>query len=364
MGDFYTVRCPFCFKKLKTNNVIFREEVRTTTEDFILKAFNEANGQFHASASAYQSSIDPSRTNKNNFIKDVNNESIIAGIADPSGETGIVYTQKLCPYCHNKLTSSFATEKTKYISVIGLTGSGKTAYLSAANASLNFRDFLWASIDREANKILDDTTREYMNNADIKIATQNIQGPYYYSIRTDEEKEIDTNIVFYDIPGEFYEDVSKLNDTVKKYLLFSDGIIFVINVADDVKNQSIRVNRILTTLYDIGIRKNKKIAIVLNKMDKIAQITPDFIGRYMIKSEDKNISLDRIKTKSEAIKGYLLSNSSHIDSTLKTVIERINNQISSDSCIFASSIINENNDKKEFTYSGSEIPILWLIGLI
>ncbi len=362
MRDIYTARCPFCFKKLKTNNVVFEKEIETNTEDNILKAYYEENNKFYASA--YRSFIDPCRINKKNFCKDINNKSIIAGIISPSEETRKVYNQKLCPYCHNRLISSFATERTKYISVIGLTGSGKTAYLSAANASLSFRNFLWSSIDDESNKTLNDTTYAYMNDANIEIATQNIQGPYFYSIRTDKEKNIDTNIIFYDIPGEFYEKKLLLNDTIKKYLLFSDGIVFVINAADDVQNQSMRVNSILTTLYDIGIRKNKKIAIVLNKLDKLFSITPSFIGKYMIKSEDKRINLDTIKAKSDAIKGLLLSNNSCIDGTLKTVIKRINDQFGSDSCVFASSIINEKNGQKRFTYSGSEIPILWLIDLI
>lgn len=43
---------------------------------------------------------------------------------------GVSSKVRICPYCHNVLPFEFGKYPVKYISVVGITSSGKTVYLS------------------------------------------------------------------------------------------------------------------------------------------------------------------------------------------------------------------------------------------
>ena len=38
--------------------------------------------------------------------------------------------RRVCPYCHNPLPMGFGKHRVKNISIIGITGAGKTVYIS------------------------------------------------------------------------------------------------------------------------------------------------------------------------------------------------------------------------------------------
>lgn len=366
METFFSARCPYCFKMLKTNNVVF-EKPAAYNEDLFLKTYYAQNGQ--NSINSNFGYIDPAKKGSKDIIRDIDISRIMSGILDEGGE---IHDIKLCPYCHHKLPNTFATSNTRYIAVVGLPSSGKTAYLSALNASLNKMSYFWTDQYLEANRPLNEMTNKYLTDPSATgIATQNIQGPYYYGLRTN-EANVKDNIIFFDIPGEYYKDPTKISQQLKKFLLAADGIVFVINAAQSMEtqpnefndnsvfNDNTKVGRIFAAFQEAGVNSQKKVAILFNKLDKLFTINAEFEGKYMVETQGEEVDESEIKVKSDAIKILLLNNPA-VDSSIKQIINRIEVVFGTESRIFASSLIIENESRKVFRYNGAETPFLWLL---
>ena len=114
---------------------------------------------------------------------------------------------RVCPYCHNPLPLGFGKNKVKYISIIGITGSGKTVYISqllkgmtdyASKVGLN----AFFTSDHETNFILNNQVKQGKPLPD-STSPKRLSQPMFYDIVRDENgvQKTDT-IVLYDIAGE------------------------------------------------------------------------------------------------------------------------------------------------------------------
>ncbi len=376
MEKFPLVKCPFCFKELTYNNAVFRCETGEKKIDKYLKEYQAracGNLAFEREDFGF---IDPAFLKKSQI--ELDDEGRIIKVDDPDPSVTYPLEQRLCPYCHNKLIRNFGKKKTKYIAVVGVTNSGKTTFLSAVNASLRNRDWTWESLDYKQNLPLEDVTNMYINNqASAKVATREIQGPYYYELEcsSNEKKEdYENHIVFLDVPGEFYCNPDKLSNALKLYLSSVDGIIFIINAAEGVdmanNGRVVNVNDILQAFGQQGIEGNKKVAIVFNKLDLITnQLGITQMSDFLSEPTDDKVDTAAVNQRSERIVSLMLAEGQVQNPTqerLSAYMNRIKRAFGNSYKIFASSLVLEDKENGTFHFrtQGAETPFLWLLSEI
>lgn len=112
-------------------------------------------------------------------------------------------TQRLCPHCHNRLAPSYGENKVIFISIVGITGSGKTVYLNQLLQSIK-------KTLSNAGVIVNSTFNMKVKEPILKgqilpAGTQEgtMYDPIIMNITAERggEKE-DYTLVFYDIAGE------------------------------------------------------------------------------------------------------------------------------------------------------------------
>ncbi len=395
MKKFPSVKCPYCFEEIKYNDAVFRCNMGTKKQDNYLKAYHMENGNFAFSREDYDF-IDPSDLNKNQIEMD--KERRITGVENPNpAMRHFPLQQRLCPYCHNDLLKSFGREETRYIAVVGVPSSGKTTYLAALNDRMPQQERAWFSLDNEKNAPLDNITRLYRaNQPGIGTATKSVQGPYLYElqysnnlIREEKERllEMKSHIVFFDVPGEFYSDVNKISQKLSLFLEKADGIIFIINAAEEVEHRRemqteefmsnvdtkrlVSVTDILQAFVQADIIKNKKTAIIFNKIDLIESeinlseqaklnIFPRPTAGQIDPAEIENLSSYTISQ----ILGAGTAFQNPTQEALFGYMQKIRQVFGNESRVFATRMIREDpEDREKYTFvsSGAETPFLWLL---
>ena len=376
MEKFPLVKCPFCFKELTYNNAVFRCTTGEKAVDKYLKEYQAiacGNTAFEREDFRF---IDPAFLRKNQIETD--KDGYIVNVEDPDPSATYALEQRLCPYCHNKLIRSFGKKKTKYIAVVGVTNCGKTTFLSAVNASLRNRSWTWESLDYNQNMPLEDVTDMYVNNSDsAKVATREIQGPYYYELEcssADKKTTYDNHIVFLDVPGEFYSNPDKLSTALKLYLSAVDGIIFIINAAEGIDSPNngkiVNANNILQAFGQQGIDGKKKVAIVFNKLDLVTgHLGITQMSDFLAESTGDAVDTALVNQRSERIISLMLAEGQVQNPTqnrLSVYMNRIQQAFGSSCKMFATSLVLEDKEAEKFHFrpQGAETPFLWLLSEI
>lgn len=152
----HTITCPYCFKEFNDESVGFRmETIKTERENplFALKpdqryiswweqmgcetseqpdAGFDGNGSVnpwerpvYTLASGDASRVFASDTEGHPWV-DIT-DGIVARAHDRYGAKTV---RRVCPYCHNPLPNGYGAYPVKFIALIGISGAGKTVYLS------------------------------------------------------------------------------------------------------------------------------------------------------------------------------------------------------------------------------------------
>lgn len=176
------ITCPYCFEKFEDTEVHFRSERMNTGEcpdipadyddyeDFMInfrgpsdrkteimrkyaewsffkEGVDEKYDEFWKryggvttesitrQKASYRSKIlDPKRAEHQNYLKKQSDGEYIKfvdGFATSiTLSTGEICMQRVCPQCHNPLPNQYGKNEARFIAVIGITGAGKTVYLS------------------------------------------------------------------------------------------------------------------------------------------------------------------------------------------------------------------------------------------
>ena len=376
MEKFPLVKCPFCFKELTYNNAVFRCTTGEKIVDKYLKEYQAiscGNLVFEKEDFRY---IDPAFLKKAQI--ELDDDGRIIKVEDPDPSSVYPLEQRLCPYCHNRLIRNFGKKKAKYIAVVGVTHSGKTTFLSAVNASLRNRSWSWESLDYNQNMPLEDVTDMYIkNSASAQVATRDIQGPYYYELKCsprEKKDNFETHIVFLDVPGEFYSNPEKLSNALKIYLSSVDGIIFIINAAEEVEKAGdgrvVNANDILQAFSQQGIEGNKKVAIVFNKLDLVTgQLGIKQLSDFLTVATGDAVDTVTVNEQSERIVDLMLAEGQLQNPTqrqLNAYMKRIQQAFGNSGKMFATSLVLENKETGEFHFrpQGAETPFLWLLSEI
>ena len=203
--------------------------------------------------------------------------------------------RRVCPRCHNPIPLQYGKKKTKFLSVIGVTGAGKTVYISQILTYMS----KYVSYVGMASNFCDDHVNNFIKDNPVKLnqplppSTQKgvLPQPMVYDltqIMPDRSVKTDT-IVIYDIAGETCQDAEAMIN-YGEFVTKSDGIILLvdpsqlnINVNYDLDEESkkssepqIVLNTIHTVFTDIKSTElcNIPLAVCIPKSDMFETMLP------------------------------------------------------------------------------------------
>lgn len=189
----------------------------------------------------YRKVIDPLDSNHQRYLKLQADGSYF--IRDDQGmvsqielSTGERCNRRVCRFCHNPLPDNYGKNPVKFAAIIGITGAGKTVYLSqllkkmktyAVKAGLNaivtnagVRTFL------ENNSVL---AKEPLPGS---TPAQRLQQPLFYEMVRDARGQgrITETFVLYDVAGEVFRDeTAALVHSFAPFIEHADGAIVLID---------------------------------------------------------------------------------------------------------------------------------------
>lgn len=188
---------------------------------------------------------------------------------------------RICPHCHNKLPLHYGKNPQKFISILGVSASGKTVFLKQLLAKL--KDSLQGGILSHVNGsfvelTLPDDDNSYLTlNQPLPDSTKtlNFKVPYFVTMTFRKDNVLTTyDFVIYDVAGEILVDLAK-NDPNKfeffaGYIKSSDAIITLIDPMQLVNNPKPQypASEMISTLYSVfGGQVQVPTAITVSKSD-------------------------------------------------------------------------------------------------
>jgi hypothetical protein len=217
------------------------------------------------------------------FIRDDN--GLVIGIADCFGT---VTKRRVCKHCHNPLPEYYGKNPVKFISVIGITGAGKTVYLSQLLKDIQ----TYGTRAKLSAQHMSINERTFVVNNPVKMGeplpegTPSIRLPqplYYNVVHATADGGMQTNtFVMHDIAGENCVSAEKMQN-FGPFVLNADGFLLLIDPGqfsmwrDDDEPDVADPQEVLNTIYNaiVAADTTKKcaipIAVSLAKGDKIAE---------------------------------------------------------------------------------------------
>lgn len=212
--------------------------------------------------------------------------------SDVLNEHGMIYAavdcfgkkteRRVCPYCHNPLPGAYGKYPVKFISIIGITGAGKTVYLSQL-CKFIAKQISYFSIAATPTSIY---AQEYLENNPVVMGKklpvgsppeQLLQPLCFDLIYRENNKEVCYTIAFYDIAGENCVDHERMKG-FGRFVEHADGIMLIIDPDQfNEGSNAAQPVKVLETIYTVfGNRhsdevQNLPIAVCISKGDKIAQ---------------------------------------------------------------------------------------------
>ena len=286
----YKIICPYCFKEMQDDQVMFRSELvhhgepdilpddYDDLEDFkaryrgpdkedILRTYQDWAFFAEVKDPAYEAFwenfngtteynpaddllkvkayhrrvIDPANTYHQKFLKRQADDSFF--LRDTQGMvsqveliTGEKCNRRVCRHCHNPLPDSYGKNPVRFVTVIGITGAGKTVYLSQLLKNMkNYAVKVGLTARKRAAGV-----QTFLENNYIAAGTPlpgstpatRLQQPLFYSIERDlgNQRKSTETFVLYDVAGEVFKDGTA--DLVYKFAPFiehADGAIVLID---------------------------------------------------------------------------------------------------------------------------------------
>lgn len=338
----FTMRCPYCFEELKDDEVLFRSErvntgscelippeydgmaaylVRHQHDASVVEQMREWDffaekddpvyegfwQKYHGTTEkshtddllgvkAYRRQlIDPLNEYHQSYLVRQPGDSYF--IRDDEGmvtsirlKTGELCGRRVCRHCHNPLPERYGKTPVHFIPVIGITGAGKTVYLS--QLMRNMQRYV-AKVGLSASSLADSTTNFTQDNAIVarralpgSTPSQRLQQPLFYSLErggSGEEKSTHT-IVLYDVAGEVLADPN-LTRVYAPFIEHADGLVLLV---DPMQFEGLRYGesdaldldsptKVLDTIHGIVAGSADKkcdvpCAVCVSKVDRVFEI--------------------------------------------------------------------------------------------
>ena len=231
---------------------------------------------------------------------------MVMGVVDIHGKETF---RRVCPNCHNPLPVGYGKYETKFISIIGVTSSGKTVFISQLLKHIkryaNFVD-LTANFtsDHEPGFVSANPVR-YGEPLPRPTGRRSFAQPLFYDLVQDvgrDRNKTDT-IVLYDIAGENCADPQGMMK-FGRFVTKSDGIIVLLDPMQlDLARTAVAENEeeipelevVFNTIYNAFQEKKADgkltvpMAVCISKSDLIADILPEECrGRDIVPVRDPN----------------------------------------------------------------------------
>ena len=275
---------------------------------------------------------------------------------------------RICPNCHNKLPLHYGKNPQKFISVLGVSASGKTVYLKQLLSKLtdsleggilshvngSYVD-IGLPVDDESSITLDKPLPDSTKDLNFKI-------PNFITLTFKKDNVLTTyDFVIYDVAGEILVNLAKNNrnkfDFFAGYIKKSDAIITLIEPKQLVSNPrpEYPASEMISTLYKVfGGQVQVPTAITISKSDLLLssefykeKLNPN--GTFFNENSiiTKNIPWDSTKKYFYADEYTMLSAQLRKFFTAKAnpFYESVNQQIA-DSSFFAVSSLFDGVDQK------------------
>ncbi|KAJ49548.1 hypothetical protein BD780_001328 [Clostridium tetanomorphum] len=229
----FMITCPFCFKKFKTDQVVFRASHYENGDPEYEKNVDELLNEYNKKVGkGILGEINPIIIPKG--LPEKNKVRVDGGLIEIRDKYDIATSERLCPFCHNELPITSGRGPSKIISVVGASQVGKSVYMTTllyvleryscqridasliAGSSL-YNDEIRENQERifEKNLMLDPTPKQHVE-------------PLIENMKFRDDKIAPITFIFYDIPGEGMTDkdyIEKHGEHIKN----SDGIIFLVD---------------------------------------------------------------------------------------------------------------------------------------
>ena len=286
---------------------------------------------------------EPGITDDRGFVRD--KDGWIVRVLQKYGNNDLPM-DKLCPHCHNPLPfSTYGKYPVKFISIVGIRGSGKTVYLYELLSR-------FPSVIKHTGYTMGETTFP-KGNGDDRVAKsyplpastddKTMRRPQAFVMRKSKARQDDSTftIVFYDIAGENCvppKTVGAQNtneNAISTFLAYSDGLLFLIdpeqvpifasteNKVDEIQSVINLVNSIRPAVNtDNPSWDNVPVAAVLTKSDKLKNATDvDRLIFQHISYEENGRAITDFNRKeftsiSRALRSEFINNASQIEDSL------------------------------------------------
>lgn len=249
----------------------------------------DPSDDLHRTALKPQRSTSSGDPREDYFLYD--GDGMVIGIEDIHGQRTY---RRLCPSCHNPLPTGYGKFETKFISIIGVTHSGKTVYISQLlkymSKYVNYvgMDSYFTS-DHELSFVERNPVRFGEALPEATMAKRLSQPMYYDLVQNLGGGRLKTNtIVLYDIAGENCAAVGRM-EKFGRFVTKSDGIILLLDpnqlgLSKATANENEKVadlKLVLNTIHGAfrERRSNKQLdvpmAVCISKSDMIRDSLPE-----------------------------------------------------------------------------------------
>lgn len=326
-GRFSLIKCPYCFCEFPHDKVCFKAQTIFTKQDVermgddevwdlgkevgakgaavnraVMEKFIEKEDREYKRFWEKYPNSEPTWEYKNYPVISSEDEDMLengAGYRMDAG--GFVFSVtdcfgresriRICPYCHNELPSSYGKYPVRIISVVGITSSGKTVYLS--HLMHNFGKIMsWVGI--AALKMGDSVDRFVSENTIAKDAflpqgtpPEQLTSPLFYRIKNGTETY---TMVFYDIAGENCIKPEKM-EKYGPFVRNADGIILLVDpeqfmqLRENVSHEVLEPVAVLSAMSSAFLdadhedgRSDKPLAVVISKSDILRKKAKNLIS--------------------------------------------------------------------------------------
>ncbi len=251
--------------------------------------------------------IDPQDPEHQKYLKDQGDEDYF--IYDGQGmaiqvelATGERCNRRVCRFCHNPLPANYGKTNVKFITVIGIVGSGKTVYLSQLLRGMTgyARKAGLAAIVNGASVLnfRRDNPVEAGEPLPAPTPEQRLQQPLFYELVQDlgENRKNTETLVMYDVAGEVFKS-GQLISHYAPFVEHADGVLLLIDpmqfdvvssvmAEDEERDNPAQILSVIHHIISEGdpyFKCETPFAICISKADEVMDIFSDNLRRMLLR---------------------------------------------------------------------------------
>lgn len=302
-------RCPFCFQPFSPQKAAFKAMTVFTEQDFeagmeeeelvLKKEYALQPDEIYQAFWERYPKSEPENRYKDYPVIDNLSDRFLDGRyeADSSGfinratdAFGAVSKIRICPHCHNPLPFEFGKYPVKYISIVGITSSGKTVYLSQLLRQI---ETFFVKAGLTVVGVYDEVER-FLENYKIQKnvplprgnAADGLMPPLALNVKCNKTQQVYT-LVFYDIAGEncvHPQQMEKYGPFIKN----SDGLLLMIDPEQflgsftengDLEREAHSPDKVIAAMWNAFVTSDNKegrsripLAVALSKSDTQTEV--------------------------------------------------------------------------------------------